>query len=195
MSPCDEQRITTVPCRVMKSLQRARRSFDTRSAKPMMLWPFHSSRRSGSRRRAGVVARGKEAGTEAADLATNQVFFATVRRAQHDIGLAPARWPDNGWVMISSCIWPCSRRNVPSRGISQCAANVAPIDSLTMPRACAPVADSCFGAQRRRRHGIDVFAEFAPLGGQRKTFVGSRKQGNAELVFQLAQSCARPSDD
>jgi hypothetical protein len=52
MSPCDEHRITIEPCRVIASLQRASRSFDNRSAKPMTLWSFHSSRRSGSRRRA-----------------------------------------------------------------------------------------------------------------------------------------------
>jgi len=56
ISARDEQRSTTVPCRVMTSLQRASPTFDVRSAKPMTLCPFHSSRRSGSGRRAAWKA-------------------------------------------------------------------------------------------------------------------------------------------
>src|ERR1041384_3283239 len=50
--------------------------------------------------------------------------------------------------MISSWIWSCARRNGPSFGISQCEASVEPIDSLTTPRACAPVADTAASARR-----------------------------------------------
>src|SRR5437667_1376700 len=49
--------------------------------------------------------------------------------------------------MISSWIWSCARRNGPSFGISQCEASVEPIDSLTTPRACAPVADAAASAR------------------------------------------------
>ena len=40
-----------------------------------------------------------------------------------------------------------ARSNGPSRGISQCEASVDPIDSLTTPRACAPVADTAASAR------------------------------------------------
>ena len=60
---------------------------------------------------------------------------------------------ENGWVTISSWIWSCARRNGPSRGISQCEASVGPIDNLTTPRACVPVADTAFRYREPVRRG------------------------------------------
>ena len=47
-----------------------------------------------------------------------------------------------------------------------------------------------FGAQRRRRHRIDMLAKLAALRGQRQTFVGAREQGDAELTFQFGDLAA-----
>ena len=186
MSPCDEHRITTDPCRVMASLQRARRSFDARSAKPMTLCPFHSSRRSGGRRPRSVVARGVKSGAEAADLAADQVLLAAIDRPQHDIGLAPAhagrkRMGDDLQLdMFVRAQEGPKPRHQPVRG------ERGPDRQLDhAARLGAGRRDRGFGAQRRRRHRLDMLAKFAALRGQRKTVVGSREQGNAELTFQF----------
>ena len=90
MSPCDEQRITTDPCRVMASLQRRQTlvRLAVGEADDAVSLPFVATLGQTPPRR--IVARGIEPGAEATDLAADQILLAAVDRPQHDIGLAAA---------------------------------------------------------------------------------------------------------
>ena len=191
MSPCDEQRITTVPCRVMTSLQRASRSFEARSAKPMTLCPFHSSRRSGNAPPRRIVARGVEAGAETADPAADQILLAAVDRAQHDVGLAAAHagrkrmGDDLELDMIVRAQKRPQPRHQPVRGQRRADRQLDHAAGLRAGRRYRGL-----GAQRGRRHRLDMLAQLAALRGQRQAVVGAREQPGAELAFQRGDLAA-----
>ena len=54
-----------------------------------------------------------------------------------------------------------------------------------------PVADTAASARSAAAAiALDMLAKLAALRGQRKTFIGAREQGNAELAFQLGDLAA-----
>ena len=191
MSPCDEQRITIEPCRVIASLQRASRSFDSAvgEADDAVSLPFVAP--FGQPPPRGVVARGVEAGAEPADLAADQILLAAVHRPQHDIGLAAAHagrigmGDDLELDMVMRAQERTELRHQPVRGERRADRQLDDAARLRAGRR-----HRGFRAQRRRRHRLDMLAKLAALRGQRKTVIGAREQGNAELAFQLGDLAA-----
>ena len=93
--------------------------------------------------------------------------------------------------MISSWIWSCARRNGPEPRHQPVRGERRPDRQLDHAAGLrAGRRHRGFGAQRRRRHRLDMFAELAALRGQRQAFVGAREQGNAELAFQFGDLAA-----
>ena len=139
----------------------------------------------------GIASRGVKAGAEATDLATNQILFAAVHRAQHDIGLTAAHAGRKrmGDDLQLNVVVPAQKfsepRHQPMGG--ECRANrqFDHAAGILTGRRCGGL-----GAQRRGGHYLGVLVKFPPLRCQRESVGGSRKQPSAKLRLKCRDLAA-----